>query len=317
MPVCYRPSPCASGLTRSGSRPARPTRIAFLHEGRDPRRGLRPRCGLALRCAGGARRGLPGEGDGGRRSRGAAGCSAASVRRRRPPARLRAALRRALGTPCKARRPSPASCFDAAVSPRTPSRALLPHVALGDYSLRPLQVEAAASAKPRRAGGRRRPAARVSSAQAFAGAAAARRRAWPRRSPGPATSATPRATTSARPSSRARPKALAASGTGCGCASSTSARSRRRRWGACSASTPGAPVRRCSSSASTLRAKPRGTAVLVGKGITFDSGGISLKPAAVDGRDEVRHDGRGDRLRLPRGGEGPRRSRSGSSRSPP
>ncbi len=29
--------------------------------------------------------------------------------------------------------------------------------------------------------------------------------------------------------------------------------------------------------------------VLVGKGITFDTGGISLKPAADDGRDEVRH----------------------------
>ena len=36
---------------------------------------------------------------------------------------------------------------------------------------------------------------------------------------------------------------------------------------------------------------------LVGKGITFDTGGLSLKPAAVDGRDEVRHVRRGDGAR--------------------
>ena len=41
----------------------------------------------------------------------------------------------------------------------------------------------------------------------------------------------------------------------------------------------------------------RGTAVLVGKGITFDTGGISIKPAAGDGGDEVRHGGRGRRHR--------------------
>ena len=36
------------------------------------------------------------------------------------------------------------------------------------------------------------------------------------------------------------------------------------------------------------------TLVLAGKGITFDSGGLSLKPPQVDGMDEVRH-GRGRR----------------------
>ncbi len=33
--------------------------------------------------------------------------------------------------------------------------------------------------------------------------------------------------------------------------------------------------------------------VLVGKGLTFDSGGISIKPAEGMGRDEVRHVRRG------------------------
>ena len=36
-------------------------------------------------------------------------------------------------------------------------------------------------------------------------------------------------------------------------------------------------------------AKTAAPVVLVGKGITFDTGGISIKPAARDGRDEVRH----------------------------
>ena len=40
------------------------------------------------------------------------------------------------------------------------------------------------------------------------------------------------------------------------------------------------------------------TLALVGKGVTFDSGGLSLKPSRVDGRHEKRHDRRcrrGDR----------------------
>ena len=62
-----------------------------------------------------------------------------------------------------------------------------------------------------------------------------------------------------------------------------------------------------------LHARPRPTrrtptVVLVGKGITFDTGGISIKPAAGHGRDEARHDrrrrrpgddGRAGRRRLP------------------
>jgi leucyl aminopeptidase len=42
--------------------------------------------------------------------------------------------------------------------------------------------------------------------------------------------------------------------------------------------------------------------VLVGKGVTFDTGGISLKPAAGNGRDEVRHVRRRQRARYHQGG---------------
>ncbi len=44
--------------------------------------------------------------------------------------------------------------------------------------------------------------------------------------------------------------------------------------------------------------------VLVGKGITFDSGGISLKPGAGDGRNEIRHVRRCQRDRHPARGGG-------------
>ena len=50
-------------------------------------------------------------------------------------------------------------------------------------------------------------------------------------------------------------------------------------------------------------AKSKKPLVLVGKGITFDTGGISLKPGGRDGRDEVRHVRRGQRAgRDPRAG---------------
>jgi leucyl aminopeptidase len=48
------------------------------------------------------------------------------------------------------------------------------------------------------------------------------------------------------------------------------------------------------TTAAATRAAP---VVLVGKGVTFDSGGISLKPGAAHGRDEVRHVRRGQRAR--------------------
>ena len=45
------------------------------------------------------------------------------------------------------------------------------------------------------------------------------------------------------------------------------------------------------------RRRAQAPVVLVGKGITFDTGGISLKPARRDGRDEVRHVRRRQRAR--------------------
>ena len=55
--------------------------------------------------------------------------------------------------------------------------------------------------------------------------------------------------------------------------------------------------RRGWSSSSTRRPRRPSTWRLVGKGITFDSGGLSLKPAGRHGDDEVRHGRRGRRAR--------------------
>ena len=66
----------------------------------------------------------------------------------------------------------------------------------------------------------------------------------------------------------------------------------------------------------TLRYAPRGRAGpvlgLVGKAVTFDSGGISIKPGDEDERDEVRHvrrrgRARGDRRDRPARAAGARR----------
>ena len=84
-----------------------------------------------------------------------------------------------------------------------------------------------------------------------------------------------------------------------------------------------------------LHARPGGrrkapTVVLVGKGITFDTGGLSIKPGEAHVDDEARHDrrrgrdggdGRAGRGRLPgpghRAGRPPRRTRSAATRCAP
>ena len=217
---------------------------------------------------------------------GPAPASAARWRGDAAPGRPRARSAAAAGSSCSRSAPE---CREADF------RALLPQIALADYALRPLQVR---GARGSRAAGQcdRRAAARLTGA-ASPGAAREAESGRRRRVAGRATSATRRATISARPSSprrregpvrrhrlrlrRPRPQADRAGAHG-----RPARRQRRQRPPA------GLPDRR-------VRV-PRGRGApwsSSGKGITFDSGGISLKPAAVDGRDEVRHDGRGDGLR--------------------
>ncbi len=66
---------------------------------------------------------------------------------------------------------------------------------------------------------------------------------------------------------------------------------RRSAWARCSAWRRAAPSRPCSSSCATGRQRAASAAHLglVGKGVTFDTGGISIKPAERHGEDEVRH----------------------------
>ena len=75
---------------------------------------------------------------------------------------------------------------------------------------------------------------------------------------------------------------------------SSARRSRRSAWARSCRSPTAATSRRASSSSSTRQpAKKQKPFVLVGKGITFDTGGISLKPGRRHGPDEVRHVRRG------------------------
>ena len=115
----------------------------------------------------------------------------------------------------------------------------------------------------------------------------ASRRTWPARWP------TSPATCSRRASSPSAPRRSSPTRASAW-RSSASRRSKPSAWACCSASRGAATSRR---GCIVLRHEPpeadgRPVLGLVGKGITFDTGGISLKPAYGHGADEGRHGGR-------------------------
>ena len=232
-------------LTDSPPRAAAATRVAFLHEARDPAAGspaaARPRVRAAVRAAG-----FRGQGQGDRR-RTAAGLdrSAASGRPRPRPAALRAALRRAVREARGAARRDRSCCASAPGCPRTSFRALLPQIALADYAFDRYK---SAGARSRGAGRRdRRPAARASRRASLAAAVreaeaiaeavrvGPRRRQHARQRPRPGRA-------------RARKRRRSAQRRGLRFRVLDKTRDRDARgWAACSASTPAAPGRRSSS----------------------------------------------------------------------
>ncbi len=260
--------------------PAGGHRIAFLHEGRDPSSGapppLRTRLRAAARAGGfhGKDREVVSEGGWVLCGLGPAPVSAA---------RLRAALRRGLRDALKARRPSLSICFDAAV-PEEAFRAILLHVALSDYAFDRYK------SKPRD-GDRGGSAATLVpppglEAKAFARAArdaqsVAAAVAWARdvgNTPG----------NDLGPSDLAREAKALAAKEGFRLRVLDKREIEKEKMGGLLGVNAGSARPPVFLVGEHAPANPRGTAVLVGKGITFDSGGISLKPAASMG--EMKYD---------------------------
>jgi leucyl aminopeptidase len=255
-------------------------RIAFLHEGRDPAARVRPSVRSALRAATRAS-GFRGE------AKEVGGSGAWTLYGLGPPpapqGRLRAAVRRALKEAARKSRRI-AVVFDDGVSAETLS-ALLPQIATADYSF-----ERYKSRRPRDAPRRHASVEIVTppgSEPAALSGAAARAQAvadaavWARdlgNTPG----------NDLGPGELAREAEALAKRHGLRFRVLEKKAIERERMGgllgvnAGSARPPVFLIGEYAPKAS------RGTAVLVGKGITFDSGGISLKPAAAMG--EMKYD---------------------------
>ncbi len=257
-------------------------RIVFLHEGPDPSSGtpaaVRAKVRAAARSGGfrGKDRQVVVEG----------GWTLCGLGKAPAPAsRVRTVLRRAVKDALRAPRRGLVLCFDRAVSEET-LRSLLPHVALCDYAFERYKSKPGKRAKT--AAGATATVVPPPGLKARAFAQAAREAeaiaaavAWardvgntPGNDLGPADLAREaKALAGAR---RFRLRVL-----------DRRAIEKERMGGLLGVNAGSArpPVFLVGEHAP---AKPRGTAVLVGKGITFDSGGISLKPAASMG--EMKYD---------------------------
>ncbi len=253
--------------------------IAFLHEGRDPSAGLpaslRTRVRSAARSAGfqGKTGEVVEEG----------GWILCGLGRGPAPAhRLRATLRRAMKTALRPSQRTVALCFDGKVSVEA-FRSLLPHIALADYSFDRYKSKKAQAGRAGQAtvipppGSKARSFAQAArEAEAVAGAVG-----WMRdvgNTPG----------NDLGPVELARAaKALAARG-GFRLKVLDKRLIEKEKMGGLLGVNAGSARPPVFLIGEYAPAKPRGTAVLVGKGITFDSGGISIKPAASMG--EMKYD---------------------------
>ncbi len=253
--------------------------IAFLHEAGDPSAGappaLRARLRAAVKAAG--FRGKAGE------MAEEGGWILCGLGRGPTPAhRLRAALRRAVKGALRPAQRSVAICFDKGVSEEA-FRSLLPHIALADYAFDRYKSKKSKSGGAARAtvvpppGLKARSFARAArEAEAVAGAVG-----WMRdvgNTPG----------NDLGPVELAREaKALAARG-GFRLRILDKRAIQKEKMGGLLGVNAGSARPPVFLVGEYAPRKARGTVVLVGKGITFDSGGISLKPAASMG--EMKYD---------------------------
>lgn len=267
------------------SRSASLWRVAFLHEGRDPGRGFpAPLAGSIRKAARAA--GFRG------RDRETAGAGAEDsawllVGLGRAPAslaRLRRALRRAVGESASRSRSRLLLAFGAGVDDRT-LRALLPHLALADYAFeryksprRKVRGSGATSAVivPPAGADVRTLAAAARDAQVVASAVS-----WARD-----LGNTP--ANDLGPKELAREAVLAGRRDGFRVRVLDRREIVREKMAGLLAVNAGSVRPPAFVVADYRPSKPRGTAVLVGKGITFDSGGISIKPAPSMG--EMKYD---------------------------
>lgn len=256
-------------------------RIAFLHEGRDPASGapaaVRAQLRAAARAGGfqGKDREVVVEGNWTLCGLGKAPA---------PPFRLRSALRRAVRGAPKAPRRDLVLCFDGAVSEEA-FRSILPHVALCDYAFERYKSKAGKARGAAAGTATVLPPAKLK-AKAFAAAvreagAIASSVAWARdvgNTPG----------NDLGPADLAREAKALASARGFRLRVLDKREIEKEKMGGLLGVNAGSARPPVFLVGEHAPSKSRGTAVLVGKGITFDSGGISLKPAASMG--EMKYD---------------------------
>jgi len=261
-------------------------RVAFLHEGSDPGRGIRGALAGSIRDA--ARRsGFRGRD---RETAAAAGRDGAwlLVGLGRAPAslaRLRRALRRAVGESASRSRSRLLLVFGAGVSEAT-LRAMLPHLALADYAFE--RYKSASKKKVRTGRGTTAVVVPSEKVDAASLAVAAREAAvvaeavWWARDLGNT------------PANDLGPAELSRAAREAGKRDGLKVRVLGKReieaekMAGLLAVNAGSVRPPAFVVAEYRPAAPRGTAVLVGKGITFDSGGISIKPSASMG--EMKYD---------------------------
>ncbi len=253
--------------------------IAFLHEVRDPSAGvpaaLRARVRTAVKAAG--FRGKAGEiaQEGGWTLCGLGRGPA-------PPHRLRATLRRAVKSALRPSQRAVALCFDEGVSEEA-FRSLLPHIALADYSFDRYKTKKSEAGGAARATvipppGCKARAFTQAARQAEAVADAVR---WMRdvgNTPG----------NDLGPVELARAARVLAARSGFRLRVLDKRAIEKERMGGLLGVNAGSARPPVFLVGEHAPQKARGTVVLVGKGITFDSGGISLKPAASMG--EMKYD---------------------------
>ncbi|MEP6993593.1 MAG: leucyl aminopeptidase [Acidobacteriota bacterium] len=271
-------------LTESVSGTAATARIAFLHEGRDPAAGLRPSVRAAVRSA------IKATGFRGKQKEIAAGGGPLGTwtlcglgKAEASPSRVRAALRRAVRDAVK-RTPRIALAFDAGLSEDS-FRALLPQIGSADYrfdryktlpSEPRVRSDASVQVLPPPGLPARSLAEAVTRAQIIADAVRWARDVgnMPGNELGPLELAREAKALTKRHGLRFR--AL------------DKREIEREKMGGLLAVNAGSARPPVFLIGEYKPAKSRGTAVVVGKGVTFDSGGISLKPAASMG--EMKYD---------------------------
>ena len=272
-------------ITRSVPRSTSFWRVAFLSEGRDPGQGVPAPLAASLRDAAKSA-GFRGRD---RETAGAAGRDGSWLlvglgRAPAPLARLRRALRRAVGESASRSKSRLLLVFGAGIDQATMT-ALLPHLALADYAFERYKSR---RKKLRSSGPTSAVVVPPSDVAAGALAAAAREAQVVAEMVSWARDLGNMPANDLGPAELARAAVVAGKADGLAVRVLGPAAIRREKLAGLLAVNAGSVRPPAFVIAEYRPRSPRGTAVLVGKGITFDSGGISIKPAPSMG--EMKYD---------------------------